>query len=593
MKEVLHPARHRRCTFQLVKKIPLALALVFIGFVFPAFGSVVRTETKVVEYDGVSVPLIEISGALKQSGVEKIVRALRQAESTKPPFIVITFDSQGGELAGALEIADTINSLSVPTIGLVNEGMGGSVVMIAAVDQIYFSAEGVCGAASSAMVNSTPEAADMARKIRTYLGTKMKFYAEANGHDADIFLAMTDPDTELTRGAKVWKTKGNLLRLTAPKALAIGLSAGTVESLAGVFPIRKNKAADQPDQPAPSESIVVPPELLQRYLAAKQIKVEYRPVFRGEGEVLVGSLVRPDGVIVATRTPISKDGSFATAVYPGRKLIFYAHGYDALVVDQGVKVLPSLRDVGAQTFTRASPERLRSVAGNVALDVPASSTPVQIEAVLGITNSAYLYRDHGHRGGNISAKVKTLTLNSGDAFRFEGLSAIPYDLKLSASGYISRKLPIDPGASGEIALGSLSLTRAPVLEFNYVAQLDLKAVADWDTSAPGTQRVTCNGDTRFTYTDVRDKHRNQFYLRLNPLESGVEASFWAFPCRFYDLGQGVLKTFLDNREWVARLAELKPADRAVLQPDHVYFFHEPSRGTNCLFAVGPAGPGAP
>jgi hypothetical protein len=347
-------------------------------------------------------------------------------------------------------------------------------------------------------------------------------------------------------------------------------------------------------QTVASETVVVPPELKQRYLAAKQIEMEYRSVFRGEGEVLVGKLIRPAGVSVASRTPIiSKDGSFATAVYPKRKLIFYAHGYDALVVEQGTEVVPFVRDVGEHSFTPTPPERRRTVSGSVALDGPAPAYPVQIEAELTITNSSYLYRDHGHRGGNVTVKVQTLTLNSGDALRFEGLSAIPYDLKLSAPGYISQKLTIDPEASDKIDLGPLALAIAPVLDFTYVAQLDLRAVASWDVSAPITQKVTCDGDERFRYTDVRDKLNNRFYLRLNPLATGVEASFWASPCEFYDLGPGVLAAFLDNREWVARLSESKPAGRAVLQPGHVYFFQEPSRATNCLFAVGPSGPEAP
>lgn len=345
-------------------------------------------------------------------------------------------------------------------------------------------------------------------------------------------------------------------------------------------------------QESAGETVVVPPELKQRYLAAKLIEMEYRPVFRGQGEVLVGKLIRPAGVSVASRTQISKDGSFATAVYPGRTLIFYAHGHDALVVGSGTEVLPLVRDVGEQSFTLTPPERLRTVSGSVTLAAPAPAYPVQIKAALTLTNSAYLYSDHGHRGGNITVTVRTLTLNPGDSLRLDGLSRIPYDLALSAPGYISRKETIDPEASGEIALGSLALETAPVLDFTYVAQLDLAAVAAWDVSAPLAQKITCDGDKRFRYTDVRDEFKNPFYLRLKPLDAGVEASFWASPCEFYDLGQGVLATFLDNREWVARLPELQSAGRAVLKPGHVYFFQEPSRATNCLFAISPAGPEA-
>jgi ATP-dependent protease ClpP protease subunit len=572
-----------------VKKIPLTFALVFTGILLATLGCVSRTHTKVVTHDAGGIPVIDISGALDQAGAGDITRALQLAESSKPAFIIISLDSRGGEFAGALQVADTIGNLTTPTVGLVKQVASSSVLLIAAVDQIYFSPQGVCGPASFIIPDKQSEAARMKHKLQRYLGSKLKKFAEANGHDADIFLAMAESDTELNRGAKVWKKKGDLFTLNASDALAIGLSAGTVATVGEIVTIRQKPKVQTPRPPDQNETTLVPPELRERYLAAKQIEVEHRSVTRGQGDVLVGKLVRPSGVNVASRTPIAKDGSFATGVYPGRTLTFYAHGYDALVVTGGTEILPHLRDVGEQSFTPSPPDTLRTVSGTVSLAAPAPANPVKINAVLGITNSVYLYHDHGHRGGNISVKVRTLSLNSGERFTFEGLSPIPYDIKLSAPDYIARRITLDPGARGKISLDPVSLAPAPVLEFTYVAQLNLDDIANWDISSPTTQKIACDGDRTFRYTEARDKFRNRFYLRLKPLDAGVEASFWASPCQFYDLGPGVLATFLKNREWVTRLPELKPADRAILQPGHVYFFQEKSRATNCLFALAPAG----
>lgn len=222
-----------------MKKILLALALVVTGIVLAALVLNFRTDTLVVERDTVGVPVIEISGALDQAGARKIIRALRRAESSKPAFVVISFDSPGGEVSGILQVADAISGLSVRVVGLVKEGVSGTVFMIAACDRIYFTPKGVCGAASFIMLNNEPQAAGMFQKVQTYIGSKVKGYAEANGHDADIFLAMTDPGTELIRGEKVWKKRGELLTLTATEALAIGLSAGTFGSPEDILAIRK------------------------------------------------------------------------------------------------------------------------------------------------------------------------------------------------------------------------------------------------------------------------------------------------------------------------------------------------------------------
>jgi membrane-bound ClpP family serine protease len=156
-------------------------------------------------------------------------------------MVVISFDSPGGDVAGTLAVADEISGLSAPTAGLVKVGAGGTVVMIAAVDRIYFSPGGLCGAASFGVPPGAPEAL---QNIQSHVGSKVKRYAEANGHASDVFLALTDENAELVRDAKVWKRRGEIMTLTAQEAHAIGLSVGTLASPEEIIAKEKNTEAN-------------------------------------------------------------------------------------------------------------------------------------------------------------------------------------------------------------------------------------------------------------------------------------------------------------------------------------------------------------
>lgn len=332
------------------------------------------------------------------------------------------------------------------------------------------------------------------------------------------------------------------------------------------------------------DALEFPDDLRTRYLAAARIEAEYQAGLRGEGVVFIGRLTPPANTPVAARVPFMKDGSFATAVYPRRTLIFYAHGHDPLVVVDGKEVAPSVLDAGDLAFVATPSQRLRSLSGSVRFAKLSAAGSDDISVELGITNRAYLYRDHGHRGGNLSVPVRKTTVRAGERFEFGGLSPIPYDLTVSAPGYVTARRTIDPKAVGAITLDKIALHPAPRLVFTYVSQLDLALSPDAPKPEPEQQTIVCDGNTRFVYTEQRDKLRNQFFLRLEPGERGVEASFWAAPSEFYDLGPGTLADVLRSRRWMKRLP--KPSAEQVLTPGRVYFFRNQSRETNCLFAVG-------
>ncbi|MDQ5977240.1 MAG: hypothetical protein QG602_212, partial [Verrucomicrobiota bacterium] len=87
--------------------------------------------------------------------------------------------------------------------------------------EIYFAPKGIMGAAD--VVKGTgedlPEA--LKRKLDSYLGAKIEAYSQHAPRRADVIKAMRVPDFELKLDDKVIKAKGELLTLTAEKAIAL------------------------------------------------------------------------------------------------------------------------------------------------------------------------------------------------------------------------------------------------------------------------------------------------------------------------------------------------------------------------------------
>ncbi len=328
-------------------------------------------------------------------------------------------------------------------------------------------------------------------------------------------------------------------------------------------------------------------ELRQRYVAAQRIPNELRyrvhRNWKGKGQVLTGRLHIPVGVDVARRTTIEADGSFATAVYPGRQLTYYAHGYEPLIIEPGRQLDQYIDDTGEHWFEKASPERTRTLTGSVVPD-PTNGAPPQVEIKLTIPNDDPLSDDHGHWQHRIEPTVDSTQLTNGGSFQFEGLSHIPYELVLQANGYVQQTLKIDPSKQSKIDLGSIRLLKAQVLRFHYIANIDTSSPSsDW----PNREMQTVVGDGRQKFKFVQDlkNYRNRRELRLFPQAGFVEAGFTWVPSEFYDLGQGTLNDFIHDTQWTTHLPDKISDRRLPLEDGHVYFFRNKKKETNCLFQV--------
>ncbi len=311
---------------------------------------------------------------------------------------------------------------------------------------------------------------------------------------------------------------------------------------------------------------------LPAYESAEYIPEELESVndyWDGRGRVIVGKVNKPEGAITCSRAPIEDDGSFCTALYPGRTLIFYANGYAPLVVDKWTKIQPKVFDAGTVSFEKAAPEDLRSLQAKVSLETPTGDT--QISYRLRLHNDAYLFDDHGHAGScTITVTVKTKKLAPGQTFSAEGLSRIPYYLELSAPGYIEQKIDIDPEQSGAIDLGDITLQRAPEFRITYKA----RTRQDGGPWAGGddvkTTDLVCTGADEFLFTDTRDGLGNKLSLRMKPKGGDVEASFYYYTNAFYDLGKtssDALPAWQD-----IDLGRRSGSPRMDMQSGHLYYF---------------------
>jgi len=335
---------------------------------------------------------------------------------------------------------------------------------------------------------------------------------------------------------------------------------------------------DEPD--------IVPERLRERYEAAQRIpnEVRYRIQrnWKGKGQVLVGRVTEPPEVEVSRRATIEADGSFATAVYPGRTLEFYAHGYDPLIIEAKEHIIGFVYDAGENHFEKSPSARLRILEASISLEAPNETSP-QITAELRIPNDATVSRDHGHWQHRNEPIAESAKLAHGEALRLEGLSPIPYELLLQAPDYIEQRIEIDPHARGSIDLGNIELQRAKLLRFRFISQFEMNRPSEW--SEPKQLDILCDGNNEFLFTDHRDKHRNRMRLRLYPEKDGVEAGFPWVPAEYYDLGRGSLDEFIHEKRSLRDLGKPVSERRLPLKDGHIYFFRHKGKEVNCLIQV--------
>ncbi len=173
-------------------------------------------------------------------------RGLKDAESQKADLVVLDMKTPGGALDATFDIMESLGKFSGKTLTYVNsEAMSAGAFIAATTSEIWFSPDGVIGAAAPVLEGGKDVESTMKLKVVSYLKARMRSISEGKGYRGEVVSAMIDADKELKIGDKVIKEKGELLSLTATEAMKtygdpprVLLAAGIAKSLHELLTIK-------------------------------------------------------------------------------------------------------------------------------------------------------------------------------------------------------------------------------------------------------------------------------------------------------------------------------------------------------------------
>ncbi|HZP59854.1 MAG TPA: NfeD family protein [Opitutaceae bacterium] len=166
-------------------------------------------------------------------------RGLKDAIAQKADLVVLDMETLGGSAQTALDMMDALDKYPGKTLTYVNnQAMSAGAFIAAATGEIWFSPDGVIGAAAPVTSQGEDIPETMRLKLTSFLRAKIRAISEGKGYRGEVISAMIDKDYELKIGDQVIKPKGELLSLTAVEAAkAYGtppqplLSSGTAKTL--------------------------------------------------------------------------------------------------------------------------------------------------------------------------------------------------------------------------------------------------------------------------------------------------------------------------------------------------------------------------
>ncbi len=148
-----------------------------------------------------------------------IRRGLKEAIDQKADVVVLDMKTPGGALDVTFDIMEALAKFPGHTITYVNtEAISAGAFISAVTDEIYFTPDGIIGAAAPVTSGGGDVDKTMRLKIVSYLKARVRAISENEPYRGKVISAMIDEDYELTIDDKVIKEKGELLSLTASEA---------------------------------------------------------------------------------------------------------------------------------------------------------------------------------------------------------------------------------------------------------------------------------------------------------------------------------------------------------------------------------------
>jgi len=188
--------------------------------------------------------VIPVREAIAEPTLFIVRRGLKEAEAAGAQFVILDMDTPGGSLGVTLDIISILQEkYKGRSATFVNhEAISAGAIIASATDQIYFSPRGIIGAAAPVSGDGKDIDETMKQKILSYMRARIETTTEGHKYRAEVLFAMMDLNYELKIDDTVIKSKGELLSLTATKAMKTYgepptplLGAGVVEDLPALY----------------------------------------------------------------------------------------------------------------------------------------------------------------------------------------------------------------------------------------------------------------------------------------------------------------------------------------------------------------------
>jgi len=179
---------------------------------------------------------------------DALMAGFAEARAQHAEFVVLVFDSPGGDIAEMYKILDVMrNNRDLKRVAYVKHAISAAAVIAMTCPGIYMAPDGTIGAAVPYQVgpDGTPKLIE--EKFQSIVRAQMRAAAQLGGHSELWVRGMTEPDIELATDTRkgqpvlleasdaprgnLIKRKGEILSATALEAQAGGLSLGTVASV--------------------------------------------------------------------------------------------------------------------------------------------------------------------------------------------------------------------------------------------------------------------------------------------------------------------------------------------------------------------------
>lgn len=163
---------------------------------------------------------IPVHGTIDYTRESIVRRALKQAQRSHYEAVLLDINTPGGYCNNMVNIMDMLHNTPLKTVAYVNpEAISAGSFIANVCNQIYFSPNGIMGAAAVINGDGKNLKDNLQAKIDSYLWAKLRTFCEKFPHRYLYQRAMMDKTFVLKSGRTILKPTGELLTLTAKEAI--------------------------------------------------------------------------------------------------------------------------------------------------------------------------------------------------------------------------------------------------------------------------------------------------------------------------------------------------------------------------------------